>query len=300
MKKKYLFIGDLESINLEIICKSHKFLKKKIYYIIVCNIKEVKTSLKKLTFKIKLKEVLDPFNFSSIDEDSLNLFNVENISKKKYINLLNQLTVSNYLSNITKFDLITMPINKSIFKKKIAFNGITEYLGKLNNKKTKMLMYGENFSVLPITTHINPKKIHLKIKSTILKKEIIEILNNIKIYKKFLKIKKIKFLCYNPHCGEDSTMGLEDQIIKKVIGNFKLIEGPYPADSAFIKYYKNSLYISTYHDQGLIPFKILNSRGINLTLGLDYLRMSPAHGTAEDIKYKNKSNNTSYLECMIF
>ena len=300
MKNKYLFIGDLESINLEIICKSQKYLKRKVKYIIICNIKEVKTSLKKLTFERKLKEVLDPLNFSSIDEDSLNLFNIENISNKKYVNLLNQLTVSNYLSNITKFDLITMPINKSLFKKNMAFNGITEYLGKLNNKKTKMLMYGENFSVLPITTHINPKNIHLKIKSTFLKKEIIEILNYIKNYKKLLKIRKIKFLCYNPHCGEDSTMGLEDQIIKKVIRNFKLIEGPYPADSAFNKFYKNSLYISTYHDQGLIPFKILNSRGINITLGLDYLRMSPAHGTAEDIKYKNKSNNASYLECMIF
>ena len=300
MKNKYLFIGDLESINLEIICKSQKYLKRKVKYIIICNIKEVKTSLKKLTFERKLKEVLDPLNFSSIDEDSLNLFNIENISKKKYVNLLNQLTVSNYLSNITKFDLITMPINKSLFKKNMAFNGITEYLGKLNNKKTKMLMYGENFSVLPITTHINPKKIHLKIKSNFLKKEIIEILNYINNYKKLLKIRKIKFLCYNPHCGEDSTMGLEDQIIKKVIRNFKLIEGPYPADSAFNKFHKNSLYISSYHDQGLIPFKILNTKGINLTLGLDYLRMSPAHGTAEDIKYKNKSNNASYLECMIF
>ena len=74
----------------------------------------------------------------------------------------------------------------------------------------------------------------------------------------------------------------------------------FSVDSAFNKFYKNSLYISTYHDQGLIPFKILNSRGINITLGLNYLRMSPAHGTAEDIKYKNKSNNASYLECMIF
>ena len=45
-----------------------------------------------------------------------------------------------------------MPIDKSLFKKKIKFIGVTEYLGKINNTSTAMLMHGENFSVLPLTT----------------------------------------------------------------------------------------------------------------------------------------------------
>ena len=53
-----------------------------------------------------------------------------------------------------------------------------------------------------------------------------------------------------------------------------------------------------YHDQVLIPFKILNKKGINLTLGLNYRRLSPAHGTARDIKYKNIANSSSYIACM--
>ena len=57
----------------------------------------------------------------------------------------------------TKFDLITMPINKSVFKKKIKFIGMTEYLGKINKCETMMLMHGEMFSVIPLTTHINLK-----------------------------------------------------------------------------------------------------------------------------------------------
>ena len=55
-----------------------------------------------------------------------------------------------------------------------------------------------------------------------------------------------------------------------------------------------------YHDQALIPFKILNKKSFNLTLGLNYRRLSPSHGTAKDIIFKNIANNTSYLECMIF
>ena len=62
-----------------------------------------------------------------------------------------------------------------------------------------------------------------------------------------------------------------------------------------LKIKKNTLFISTYHDQALIPFKILNKKSINITLGLNYRRLSPAHGTAKDIKNKNKSDNTSYL-----
>ena len=53
-----------------------------------------------------------------------------------------------------------------------------------------------------------------------------------------------------------------------------------------------------YHDQALIPFKILNKRSLNLTLGLNYRRISPAHGTAVDIKFKGIANNSSYIECM--
>ena len=79
---------------------------------------------------------------------------------------------------------------------------------------------------------------------------------------------------------------------------FKFINEPISADSAFDKVKKNSLFLSTYHDQSLIPFKILNKRGINLTLGLSYKRISPAHGTAKDKKNMNKSDNSSYLECM--
>ena len=55
-----------------------------------------------------------------------------------------------------------------------------------------------------------------------------------------------------------------------------------------------------YHDQVLIPFKILNKKTINITLGLDYRRLSPAHGTAKDIKFKNMADISSYLACMKF
>ena len=92
----------------------------------------------------------------------------------------------------------------------------------------------------------------------------------------------------------------EDKIIKSCLNKFKNINGPIAADSAFSKYTKKTLFFSMYHDQALIPFKILNQKSFNLTLGLSYRRLSPAHGTAKDIAYKNIANNSSYLECMKF
>ena len=59
------------------------------------------------------------------------------------------------------------------------------------------------------------------------------------------------------------------------------------------------LFISLYHDQALIPFKLLNKKAINYTIGLDYKRFSPAHGTASDILFKNKANLDSFVECIL-
>lgn len=298
--KKYVFLGDTNSINIEIILKSHSFLKEKLQYLLVGNKFELEEYIIKLKSKIQINEIFDPINFKNYIKNQINIFNIEDIYKDKYKNLLNQLVLANKLSCQTKYDLVTMPINKSVIKKKLKFIGITEYLGKLNNCETTMLMYGENFSVIPLTTHINLKYVSRYLNKIEIKKKLKLIMNLLKLKRYNLNFKEIKFLCYNPHCGENNTTGSEDKVLNDLINkNFKKILGPYPADSAFNIYKKNTLYISTYHDQALIPYKILNKKGFNLTLGLSYRRFSPAHGTAEDIKYKNKSDNSSYLACML-
>ena len=299
MKKKFVFIGDIDSINIEIINKSHKTLKNKVKYILLCNIKDVVKYLEKLGSKIEINEIYDPLNFQNLKKNSLNCYNIEDISKEKYKNLINQINLSNYLANSSKIDLVTMPINKSLFKKKIEFTGMTEYLAKINKKDTFMIMIGEKFSIIPLTTHINLKDVNKFINKKYIHLNLDKILKEIKRKIYNLKFKSIKFLCFNPHCSENNTIGKEDKIIASLISNFKKITGPYPADSAFNNLGSdNYLFISMYHDQALIPFKLLNKKGINLTLGLGYRRLSPAHGTARDIKFKNNANISSYLACM--
>ena len=300
MKKKFVFLGDLDSINLELIYNSHNYLKNKVEYILLGNIKDASKYLSRINSKIEINEIYSPLNFENYKKNTLNFFNIENIHKEKHQNLLNQLIIANHLSKSSKIDLVTLPINKSIFKKKIEFIGMTEYLSKINKRNTIMLMHGEKFSVIPLTTHINLKDVkkylnkkYLNLNLTLINKQIQR-----RIYE--LNFKSIKFLCYNPHCSEENTIGNEDRKITKIIKKFNNVYGPFPADSAFNNLENDLLFLSMYHDQALIPFKILNKRGINITLGLNYRRLSPAHGTASDIKYKNIANPTSYLACMDF
>ena len=298
-KKKYIFIGDCNSINIEIISKSFNRLKNHTEYIIICDSIELKSYLSKIKSKLKINYIDDPINFDEYNKNRLNIFEIKNQKVKKYVNLINQLKIANNISNSTKRDLITMPFNKSIFKENIDFTGLTEYLGILNNTKTFMLMFGKKFSVIPYTTHINPKNIHKKISKKLLT-SFLKSLFNLNINKtNSVNFNNFFFLCYNPHCGEKGTLGNEEVIISNVLRKFRYVNNLIPADSISNYLDKKALFISCYHDQGLIPFKILNNnKGINITLGLKYRRLSPAHGTARDIKFKNKANIDSYIECM--
>ncbi len=297
--QKYVFVGDCNSINLEIIYKSFLYLKNKLEYILIGDIKDLKNYLKSINSQIKINEINNPLNFQEYNKNCFNLFDVKKRNKKKYENLLDQIKISNFLANKTQNDLITMPINKSLFKKEFKFIGMTEYLAKINKSNSIMLMLGDRFSVIPFTTHINPKNISKKINSNSLTNFLNLIINNLNKKKYRLNFKDLVFICYNPHCGENGTIGNEDHIISNILKKFTKIQGPYPADSSFNNIKNNTLYITTYHDQGLIPFKSLNKRGLNLTLGLNYRRLSPAHGTAIDKKNKNLANTESYIQCML-
>ena len=74
IKKKYIFLGDCDSINIEIICKSYPLLKNKIKYMIIGNIEDFQKYLKKIKTNIKLKEIIDPYDFHEVDVNYLNIF----------------------------------------------------------------------------------------------------------------------------------------------------------------------------------------------------------------------------------
>jgi 4-hydroxythreonine-4-phosphate dehydrogenase len=111
----------------------------------------------------------------------------------------------------------------------------------------------------------------------------------------------------NPHAGEAGKFGREEvsllaPLVRRLSGNpgFKLT-GPVPADSVFVRSLKGEFdaVVCLTHDQGLIPLKVLAfDSGVNVTLGLPFVRTSPDHGTAYDIAGKGLARPDSFLEAL--
>ena len=120
---------------------------------------------------------------------------------------------------------------------------MTEYLGQLNKKTTVMLMYGDKFSIIPITTHINIKNVYKAIETNYISSILKEILTFLRDSNFILSFKEIKFLCYNPHCSEEGSLGKEDILIKKIINKFKKIKG-LSSRQRFNKINKGLIYIN--------------------------------------------------------
>lgn len=110
----------------------------------------------------------------------------------------------------------------------------------------------------------------------------------------------------NPHAGENGLFGKEEQtIFKPVIQEYQrkgiLISGPHSPDTIFHRasHGEFDAVICSYHDQGLIPFKLLAfATGVNVTLGLPLIRTSPDHGTALDLAGKNQADPRSMIEAI--
>jgi len=196
--------------------------------------------------------------------------------------------------------LVTAPVSKeAVSLNNIEFCGHTEFLaGEFQAKKFAMMFVSQTMKLILVTRHIALKDVAGSI-------NIGDILNNILLTYDALgeyfgiKNPKIGVCALNPHGSEIGEE--EDRIIEPAIDKFSkrnAIYGPLPADTIFKRLLDKEFHavICMYHDQGLIPFKMLHSQdGVNLTLGLPFIRTSPVHGTAFDIAGKNKADYRSML-----
>lgn len=316
MKKKIIIIlGEPNSISSEIFLKSLNYIKKtKLNFIVIGNYFLLKEQAKYLNLKFNVN-----FNFSNISNLNDKKFNFINIYHNQKIpfdlkstktDIFIKKSFETALLIIKKKladGIINLPIDKSKFTKN-KYKGITEYIAdKTNNKnKENMLLYNENFSVLPLTTHIPLKKVHNEISF----KKIEKTCKNINyFYSKILRRKKIKIgiLGLNPHNGESGYIGTEEKkiiipAIKKLKKKYSII-GPLSPDTSFLQ--RNKLKIDVlighYHDQVLTAFKTeFDQDAINITIGLPFIRISPDHGIGTDIIGKGIANPKSFKNAIKF
>lgn len=214
---------------------------------------------------------------------------------------------TNYLKEDKIDAIVTAPINKkNIQRDDFKFVGHTDFIAEeLGAADNLMLMVNDKLRIGVVTAHIPVSEI-----SQNLTQEAIE--KKLKIMIKTLKRDfgidkpKVALLGLNPHAGEDGLLGEEESgIIEPVITAFKnkgdLVFGPFPSDGFFgtLQYQKYDGILAMYHDQGLIPFKMLGfESGVNFTAGIPKVRTSPDHGTAYSIAGKNIATATSMREAI--
>lgn len=170
-----------------------------------------------------------------------------------------------------------------------------------------MAFLGKHFNVVTCTGHIALKDVSAQLTADkILRASLLVHEFTQKLPKKLSRL-PLGLVGLNPHAGENGSIGNEEATIyspvRRELETRKIaFDGPLVPDVAYIdsNWKKYSFYISPYHDQALIPFKLVHgkSSGAHMTLGLPFIRTSVDHGTAKDIFNTNKADPGSMLDAL--
>ncbi len=321
--KLIISLGDPAGIGTEITLKAlgSEYLNKNIYPILV--------GCKNNIHSVYLKLIEHGIN-SIPNPDKLDIIDIP-LEEKIIPGVVNKYSGSasyKWLLNAINFllegkanALVTAPISKVAWHKAgHEFAGQTELLGKVTNKKTSMLFTaispnnGWRFNTLLATTHIPLNKINDTLTKKLIRYKLDALLD---FCRKFKEKPVLQIAGLNPHAGEEGKIGSEEQnIIIPTLNEWQSdnptikIFGPTPPDTCWISSINawNSAsnvnnapdgILSLYHDQGLIPVKLIAfDEAVNTTLGLPFVRTSPDHGVALDIAGKFTAREKSMVAAL--
>ncbi|NRB35660.1 MAG: 4-hydroxythreonine-4-phosphate dehydrogenase PdxA [Rhodobacteraceae bacterium] len=204
--------------------------------------------------------------------------------------------------------ICTAPISKKILIDGARFPhpGHTEFLATLaETEQVVMMLASPALRVVPATIHIPLTDVPKRLTPHLLR-QVIEITHRGLIRDFGLTDPKLAVAGLNPHAGEGGALGREEllwinDLVASMASEGLRITGPLPADTMFhaAARARYDVAICMYHDQALIPIKTLDfDRGVNVTLGLPFIRTSPDHGTAFDIAGQGVANPTSLIEAL--
>ncbi len=314
-------IGDFNGIGVEVVMKTLSDIR------ILKACKPIIYGSSKIILKYKKLLQLEVFNFQQINA-------VEQVQDKK-VNLINcwednleiepgkivpEAGRAAYLALAKSTEdlkakhldaIVTAPINKqNIQSPDFQYPGHTEYYAHHFAKdESLMLLVGEQIRMGTVTTHIPLSQVADQLTQEKIIKKINLLLKSLKDDFGIRK-PKIAVLGLNPHAGEGGLLGGEEiNVIQPAVNYCKekghLVAGVFPSDGFFGagQYKKYDAVLAMYHDQGLVPFKMLSfETGVNFTAGLSIVRTSPDHGTAFDIAGKgiadeNSMRSALFLAC---
>ena len=203
--------------------------------------------------------------------------------------------------------LVTAPLDKSALNLGgYRYPGHTEMLAHLaGDVKVSMMLVAGALRIVPATTHVALSRVHSLFTVELLLEQA-RIVHQGLLHLFGIASPSIAFSGLNPHLGDSGLAGDEDRKITAVAVEMARGEGidargPFPADTVFVRAVRGEFdaVIAAYHDQAMVAVKMhAFGRGVNITLGLPFIRTSPDHGTALDIAGKGLADPTSMVEAV--
>lgn len=203
--------------------------------------------------------------------------------------------------------IATAPINKLAFARAgLLWKGHTDLLGHLTaSPRVAMMFWSGPLKVVLATVHIPLGEVPAALSRELL--DDIIALTARELPRFGLAAPRLALAGLNPHAGEDGLLGAEEmQVLIPAVHAARdrgvRIDGPFPGDTVFVRASRGEFdaVIACYHDQGLIPVKLLAfGRAVNVTLGLPIVRTSVDHGTAFDIAGKGVADPSSMIEATL-
>lgn len=315
-KKPTVFItmGDMNGIATEVILKSLHQLGSQceVNFIIIGN----KTALDFYQERIGIH--LDLIENKSREPDSIHFIHVdvEGISKpepgkmspaagRASIRFIEEALMQ--MKNHTVSAVVTGPVCKeAIWRSGLSFRGQTEFFAEsLKAGRYAMMLISGNLRVGLVTTHHSIRDVPALLNSDLIVDKALVVDESLR--QRFgIASPRLAVTALNPHNGENGLLGEEEkQIIRPAVEQLRnldiQVEGPFPADTLFASWNERTYdaYLAMYHDQGMIPVKIVGfGEAVNFTAGLPIIRTSPDHGTAFDIAGRGTANASSMKEAI--
>ena len=312
-------LGDAAGIGPEVVVKAlaDRELEKLASFLLIADAGVVEKVQKHLGTSLDFRVVEKPVRDNLLRE-SLNLLDLGNLTGKEFVpgqvNLVCGQAAVEYIEQAVKLAeqkiinaVVTAPISKeAINLAGCRWPGHTEFLAHLTGTRNfAMMLVGGPLRVVLVTTHLALKEVSSRLSEEAIYRTIKLTHRALSDYFQ-ISAPRIGVCALNPHAGEGGTFGDEEErIIAPAVARAQRepggVKGPLSADALFYQAYQGGFdaVVVMYHDQGLIPLKMVAfEKGVNLTLGLPFVRTSPDHGTGFDIVGKNVARPDSMREAL--
>jgi 4-hydroxythreonine-4-phosphate dehydrogenase len=203
--------------------------------------------------------------------------------------------------------IATAPLNKAaIHRAGFAYAGHTELLADLTNTRDyAMMLVAGTLRVVHVSTHVSLREAIERVRENRIR-TVIEIADRT-LRRMGIAAPRIAVAGLNPHAGEGGLFGREEiEVIAPAVGQARVAgfdaSGPHPPDTVFYRAGRGEfdIVVAMYHDQGHIPVKLAGfETGVNVSVGMPFLRTSVDHGTAFDIAYKGVASPGSLIEAIL-